>query len=715
MTTEHHSLRAKLMHLAKNLAWAWDSEAQALFRDLDPERWERGGHDPIATLGALSDEELERAACDHDVHRRADRLLLEHAHYLERRTDWGRVRAGVLASRPVAYFSAEFGLHESLPIYSGGLGVLSGDHVKSASDLGVPMVAVGLLYAGGYFTQHFDDKGWQHETYPTVDPDAQPLTEVLDADGAPLRIHLETREGALHAAVWQANVGRVRLFLLDSDVDENDEGDRGLTARLYGGDTHTRARQELLLGVGGVRALSAMGIRPAVYHLNEGHSAFAPLEVARELMEREGRGFHDACFEVASRTVFTTHTPVPAGHDRFEPGLVEQQLGPLRDALGISEHELLGLGRVHPDDGGESFCMTVLALKLSHRANGVSALHGKVSRHMWTCLWPNRPEQDVPIGHITNGVHLPTWLAPAMARVYDEALPLGWRRRQAEPETWAPIERVDDRTLWTALRSQKEELIRFVRRRAPERARARGESEAVATAMAEVLSADRLLVGFARRFATYKRAGLVLDDLERLDALVNDPERPLTLVFAGKAHPKDDGGKALLQRVFQVSRDPRFLGKVVLLEGYDMAVGRQLVAGVDVWLNNPRRPLEASGTSGQKVVLNGGLNCSIPDGWWAEAHDGHNGFSIGGGGVHMDPAVQDARDAVDLMHTLSEQVVPLYYDRDEHGLPHRWLDRVRRSIATLAWRFNSDRMVRDYAAGLYLPAAGLELSDHRHL
>ncbi|NOY94587.1 MAG: glycosyltransferase family 1 protein [Deltaproteobacteria bacterium] len=715
MQSDDQELRDKLARLGKNLAWAWDAEAQSVFRDLDPVRWEEGGHDPTAQLAALTDADLETSARAHDLHPRVDRLLLEHAHYLERRTDWGPVRAGVLAGGPVAYFSAEFGLHESLPIYSGGLGVLSGDHVKSASDLGVPLVAVGLLYAGGYFTQHFDETGWQHETYPTVDPELQPLTAVLDADGEPLRIHLSTREGDLHAGVWEAHVGRVRLFLLDSDVLENDEQDRGLTARLYGGDRRMRARQELLLGVGGVRALHAMGIRPAVFHLNEGHSAFAPLEAARELMEREGRGFHDACFEVASRTVFTTHTPVPAGHDRFDPGLVEQQLGPLRDALGISEHDLFALGRVRPDDGGESFCMTVLALKLSHRANGVSALHGRVSRKMWTCLWPGRPEQDVPIGHITNGVHLPTWLAPAMARVYDEALPLGWRRAQAEPETWAPIEQVDDRTLWTARTSLKEELIRFVRHRSPERARKRGEDESVAEALESALSADRLLIGFARRFATYKRAGLVLDDLERLDSLVNHPQRPLTLVFAGKAHPKDDGGKALLQRVFQVSRDPRFVGKVVLLEGYDMAVGRKLVSGVDVWLNNPRRPLEASGTSGQKVVLNGGLNCSIPDGWWAEAYDGHNGFSIGTGGVHMDPAVQDARDAVDLMHALEEEVVPLYYDRDQHGLPHRWLGRVRRSIATLSWRFNSDRMVRDYAAGLYLPAAGLKLADFRHL
>jgi len=715
MQSDDNELRGKLKRLGSNLAWAWDFGAQSVFRDLDPERWESGGHDPMAQLGTLTDAELDAAARAHDLHPRVDRLLLEHAHYLERRTDWGPTRAGVLAGGPVAYFSAEFGVHESLPIYSGGLGVLSGDHVKSASDLGLPLVAVGLLYAGGYFTQHFDATGWQHETYPTVDPELQPLSLVHDSTGQPLRIQLSTREGILHAGVWEANVGRIRLFLLDSDVEENDEQDRGLTARLYGGDRHMRARQELLLGVGGVRALHAMGIRPGVYHLNEGHSAFAPLEATRELMAREGRSFADASFQVASRTVFTTHTPVPAGHDRFEPDLVEQQLGPLRDALGISERELLGLGRVRPDDGYETFCMTVLALKLSHRANGVSALHGQVSRKMWTCLWPGRPEQDVPIGHITNGVHLPTWLAPAMSRVYDEVLPLGWRRAQAEPSTWTPIERVEDLTLWTARTSLKEELIRFVRHRAPERARLRGEDESVAKAMESALAADRLLIGFARRFATYKRAGLVLDDLDRLDRLVNHPERPLTLIFAGKAHPKDDGGKAVLQRVFQVSREPRFLGKVVLLEGYDIAVGRQLASGVDVWLNNPRRPLEASGTSGQKVVLNGGLNCSIPDGWWAEAYDGMNGFSIGTGGVHMDPNVQDARDAVDLMHTLEDEVVPLYYDRDEHGRPHRWLTRVRRSIATLAWRFNSDRMVKDYAAGLYLPAAGLELADFRHL
>ncbi len=688
-----------LAALTRNLRWAWSPEVQALFREIAPERFRQLRNNPVALLAELPGELPVGTAA------RAEALRRRLAAYLESDRTWGDTWAHALGPRPVAYFSAEFGIHESLAIYSGGLGVLAGDHLKSASDLGVPLVGVGLFYRDGYFQQRLDAHGWQQEDYVVADPAKLPMARATDREGEPIVVRVEMRTGTLHARVWRLDVGRVKLFLLDTDVEGNSDGDRALTCRLYGGDQHVRIRQELLLGVGGLTALRAAGIRPSVLHLNEGHSAFAALEMARVLMEEEGASFEDAVDRVARLTVFTTHTPVPAGHDRFRAELVEEHLGPLRDALRIDEHRLMSLGRVDPNDPDETFCMTVLALKLSRRVNGVSALHGQVSRRMWHPLWASRPKHEVPIGHITNGVHVPSWLAPEMRQLFDRAFGSGWIERQAEPETWAPIEDVDDAELWAAHRVLKRQLIDFVREHAAREANKRGEGEEVVAACREVLDEDALLIGFARRFATYKRATLVLSDLDRLDGLVNDPARPIQLVFAGKAHPRDDGGKKLLQDIHRATRDPRFAGKVVFLENYDIEVGRALVRGVDVWLNNPRRPLEASGTSGQKVVLNGGLNCSVLDGWWAEAWDGRNGFAIGAGGVHADPAIQDQRDSEDLYRALREEVAPLYYRLGPAGLPVEWIRHMKRSIRTLGWRFGADRMVADYVRQCYLPAA----------
>ena len=693
---EKNALKA----LTQNLKWAWSEEVQALFREIAPERFQELRNNPIALLAEIDTHEVPVGTIE-----RAEALRRQLRAYLSDDRTWGDHWANALGQRPVAYFSAEFGMHEAIAIYSGGLGVLAGDHLKSASDLGIPLVGVGLFYQEGYFRQRIDADGWQQEDYPRNEPAKLSMTHALDPDGNPITVRVDLRHGAIHARVWRLEVGRVSLFLLDTDVKENDEQDRALTSRLYGGDQHVRVRQELVLGVGGLRALHAASIRPAVLHLNEGHSAFAALEMTRLLMEEEGASFEDAVERTARMTVFTTHTPVPAGHDRFRPELMEEHLGPLRDGLRIDEHRLMSLGRVNPQDPDETFCMTVLALKTSRRVNAVSALHGQVSRKMWSSLFPQRERHEVPIGHITNGIHVPTWIAPEMARLYDRHLENDWLGRQADPETWTAVEDVDEAELWATHRVLKKQLIAFARDHAAREALRRGENEDVVKACRDVLDEDALLIGFARRFATYKRATLVLGDLDRLDTMVNDPERPIQLVFAGKAHPRDDGGKRLLQEIHRVARDPRFAGKIVFLENYDIEVGRALVRGVDVWLNNPRRPLEASGTSGEKVVVNGGLNCSVLDGWWAEAWDGKNGFAIGHGRVHVDPAVQDARDSEDLYRTLREHVAPLYYQIGPAGLPGPWIRYMKRSIRTLAWRFCADRMVRDYVRECYLPAA----------
>jgi len=506
-------------------------------------------------------------------------------------------------------------------------------------------------------------------------------------------------------------VGRCDLLLLDSDVEGNAPEDRELTSRLYGGDGRVRVHQELLLGVGGLRALTALGITPGVLHLNEGHSGFAVLEAIRMRMEEEGICFEKAAPRVSREVVFTTHTPVPAGHDRFDADMVEEHLGPLREALKVSREQFMALGQEHPGSD-ERFCMTVLGLRLSRRANAVSSLHGEVSRAMWTGLM-GKPEDAVPIGHITNGVHVPSWLAPQMFRLYDRHLGTGWHLKSSESKIWDGIESVDDGELWETHLNLKSRMIDFVRRRAVRQADRRGEPREELERLKRVLSPDALTIGFARRFATYKRANLILADIERLATMVNDPQRPVQFVFAGKAHPNDEPGKRVLQQVSRLTRDPQFADKFVFVEDYDINVGRHFVQGVDVWLNNPRRPQEASGTSGQKVVLNGGLNLSILDGWWAEAYDGLNGFAIGSGRTHTDMNVHDARDAEDLLRVLREEVIPLYYHRDRDGLPRGWIKRMKRTIRTLGWRFNADRMVMDYALKCYVPAAGGTSSDLR--
>ncbi len=701
----------RLWSLARNLWWSWDQDSVSLFLDLDPARWRQLNHNPISLLGEMPLAGIERRARELVLHGRINYAYRRQQEYLQADHSWGASHAGVLRPRPIAYFSAEFGLHESFPIYSGGLGVLAGDHIKSASDLGIPLVGIGLFYGQGYFLQRLDRNGWQQEEYLQTDVNQQAMEPAIGTNGEPITVQIRTCGGSIKAKVWRVKVGRCDLLLLDSNVEGNAPEDRDLTSQLYGGDGRMRIRQEMLLGVGGFRALKAIGITPGVLHMNEGHSGFAVLEAIRARMEDEGLVFDQAVPRVARQVIFTTHTPVPAGHDRFSAELIEEHLGLLREQLGLSHEKLMGLGREDPDNPYEEFCMTVMALRLSRRANAVSALHGEVSRAMWTGLYPGKSEDTIPIGHITNGVHVPTWLAPQMFRLYDRHLGSGWHEHGAEARIWEGIEGVDDGELWETHLSLKSRLLEFVRSRAVEQAERRGESTESLRRTARVLSPDALTVGFARRFATYKRANLILADIEMLASMVNDPKRPVQFVFAGKAHPRDDPGKGVLQQIAEMTRNPQFADKFVFVEDYDINVGRHFVQGVDVWLNNPRRPLEASGTSGMKVVLNGGLNLSVLDGWWAEAYDGLNGFAIGTGRTHSNMDVHDTRDGEDLYRTLREQVIPLYYQRDRDGLPRGWIKRMKRTIRTLGWRFNADRMVMDYTLKCYIPAAGGTSSD----
>jgi len=705
----------RLAALAQNLWWSWDPDTTSLFRELDPVLWREVDSNPVALLQQMPVERLEERASQLALHSRINYAYRRMQEYLASTQTWGARNAGVLWARPVAYFSAEFGLHESLPIYSGGLGILAGDHIKSASDLGIPLVGVGLYYDQGYFRQRLDADSWQHEDYIDLDYRVLPLRPAT-RDGAPVVVSIETRTGTIFARVWQVSVGRNTLLLLDSNVDGNDHEDRELTSRLYGGDHRVRIRQELLLGVGGVRALAALGIVPGVLHLNEGHSAFAGLELVRQRMGLEGLNAAEALNRVAAQTVFTTHTPVPAGHDRFPAHLVEEHLGPLRESLGLDADTLMGLGRERPHDHGEDFCMTVLALKASRRANAVSSLHGEVSRAMWAALPSGDGEARVPIGHITNGVHVSTWLAPQMRQVYDRHLGPDWAGRVSDPRLWDTVEAIDDGELWETHQSLKVQLIEMARRRAARQAERRGDPAHLVSDLRKALRFDTLTIGFARRFATYKRANLILQDMEALVSLVGHAQAPIQFVFAGKAHPHDRPGKEVLQQIARLMHDPRFSGKLLFIEDYDINVGRQLVQGVDIWLNNPRRPLEACGTSGQKTVLNGGLNLSVLDGWWAEAYDGLNGFAIGSGETHTQIDRHDNRDAESLMRVLTEVVIPLYYARDADGLPRGWITRVKRAIRTLGWRFSADRMVMDYVLKAYIPAAGgtsADLPDRR--
>ena len=697
-----NTLQLKLQKLTQNLWWTWRPEVRAIFRDIDLEQYHQAHRNPLRVIREVDPAFLEQRAAEVDIQTRTDRALRQLNEYLNPVTTWGLVHAGPLQSKPVAYFCAEFGIHESIPIYSGGLGILAGDHLKGASNLGIPLVAVGLLYRQGYTTQVLDASFWQHDVKEPYEIEDLPIAPARDLAGDPVRIGVELPGRTVFADVWEAKVGRIRLILLDTKCEANSEEDQALAAQLYGGDQRMRIQQEMLLGVGGSRALRALGITPSVYHLNEGHSAFAILEWARLRVQRDGLDPWRALKVASAGTVFTTHTPVEAGHDRFPADLAAEHLQPLADGLNLPIHDVLGLGRIDPADHGSQFLPTVLALKCSRRANAVSALHGDVSRNMWQCLWPDRKEEDIPIGHITNGVHTATWLSAELNELFQYHLGANWMESIVRPDLWMKLENIDPAEIWEIKQVLKARMMRLVKSRVASMHERLGLPEE----HLPVLDPDVLTIGFARRFVPYKRPDLLFTDLDRLDRLVNNPQRPMNLIFAGRSHPADGPGKSLIQKVGLLCEDPRFRDRIVFVENYNIHIGRNLYQGIDAWLNFPRRPLEACGTSGMKVVMNGGLHISILDGWWAEAYDGENGFAIGNGEIHADQAVQDQRDAESLFRILEEQVVPMYYDRDPDGVPRRWLARVKRSMRTLAWRFNADRMVMDYVRNCYLPAAG---------
>lgn len=705
MNATRHPLVQKLHALAQNLRWCWQADGWLVFRDLDPELWHGCGHNPLAFLEQIDPQTLQERAQRTGLSGRIQNAARKLEEYLDNPNPRARMAAGALNTRPVAYFCAEFGIHESLPIYSGGLGILAGDHMKASSDLGIPLVGVGLFYPLGYFQQTIDAGGRQQEKFGRTDVRLLPLTKVLDKNGEPAEVAITAGQDEIKAHIWRAPVGRNQLLMLDSDVPGNKPEDRALTSQLYGGDNRMRIRQEILLGVGGVRALDILGIDPAVYHLNEGHSAFATFELIARRMEREEIYFDEAREAVARQVVFTTHTPVPAGHDRFQIELFEEMLGWMRPRLGIDHREFHGFGRIDLNNPNESFCMTVLALKMSRYRNGVSNLHGEVSRQMWRDIWPGYEIGDVPIGHITNGVHVPSFLAPEMRALYDKYLEPGWEHRLEEPDAWAGLAGLEPGELWEVHQLLKAKLIGFMNQCIAQQQHSNSAQDGKVHP-GSGFSPDHLTIGFARRFATYKRADLIMSDLERFRELLSDEKRPIQIIYAGKAHPADEYGKALIQKIVRATTDPAFKGRVVFLADYEMNVARHMLQGVDLWLNNPRRPQEACGTSGQKVVLNGALNCSILDGWWAEAYDGRNGFAIGDTAEFADPGKQDAHDAQHLYDVLETKVIPLYYQVDHSGLPLEWIERVKWSIISLGWRFNASRMLLDYLNRAYLPAAG---------
>lgn len=699
-------VRRRLAELAGNLRWSWTGEFDTLFSSIDPDLWRRVNHNPTAFLSAVESAALEARAADPAYLESLEQAHVSFHAYLNEPRHWAGRHAPSLAIHPVAYFSAEVGLHESLPNYSGGLGILAGDHLKSCSDLGVPIWGVTILYRQGYFVQSVDAQGRQEEHYGDLDMQGVPVEPLHDGRGERLWIQLPTGTGSFPLDLWRVRVGRVNLLLLDGSRDPAASHRDAFTLRLYGGNLRTRLLQEMILGAGGFRALLSLGVRPGVLHLNEGHSAFAVLEATAQAMEEEGLSFEAAAENVRARTVFTTHTPVSAGHDRFPPDLIEECLRPLRERLRLSPEEFLGLGRVRPADPAEPFCMTVLALKLSNIANAVSALHGRTSRSMWRMLWPDRPVARVPIGHITNGVHVPTWIATDMAHFFERHLGVHWLSRLGHPDLWEKIYEVDPAELWRVKRRLRETLADIVARRLCER----HERLGLTTALPE-LPPEALIIGVARRFVEYKRAQLLFAEPDGLARLLSDPGRPVVVLFAGKAHPQDDAGKAILRAVYERSQETRFAGRVIVLENYDMNLARHMVQGCDLWLSSPRRPLEACGTSGQKAVFNATLNLSGLDGWWAEAFDGSNGYAFGDGLTHADAALQDRRDAADLLNVLESQVLPEFFERSPEGFPPRWIARIRRALATLGCRYNSDRMVINYVTECYLGASGSRTSQ----
>jgi len=695
----------RLREIAHNLFWVWDSELIALFMRLDLDLWEETRHNPVRMLGMIKQERLNTLARDDGFLAQLDRVWEQYKDYMESTKTWFDKNHSDEPNPLVAYCSAEFGLTECIPNYSGGLGILSGDHLKSASDLGIPLVGVGLLYQQGYFRQYLNADGWQQERYPENDFFVMPLAQQRDAKGDLVKIEVDLAGRKVCAQLWRVQVGRVRLYLLDTNIPENNKDDQNITDQLYGGDGEMRIMQEILLGIGGYRALKALGISPPVFHLNEGHSAFLVLERARDLMAQHKLSFSEAREIVSAGTVFTTHTPVPAGNDYFSPELMEKYFSSLYKSIGLSKKEFLALGRKNPQNENEHFCMTVLALKMSTHSNGVSKLHAVVSRGMWEDVWPGIPTDEVPISSITNGTHGPSWISRDMVGLFDRYLGPRWKEDPGDYATWGRVHHIPDEELWRTHERRRERLVAYARHRLHHQLVARGAPPSEANQAREILDSEALTIGFGRRFATYKRAALLLRDAERLIEILGNKDRPVQIIFAGKAHPRDNAGKDLIRQIIHFERNPKIRRRMVFLEDYDMVVARYMVQGVDVWLNTPRRPLEASGTSGMKAAFNGALNLSILDGWWVEAYNVHTGWAIGRGEEYSEEAYQDEVEANALYDLLEKDVVPLFYDRGADGLPRAWISRMKSSMRSICPVFNTNRMVREYAESFYIPSA----------
>lgn len=693
----------RLGELAYNLWWTWNPDAQRLFSRIDRELWERLIHNPVSFLKKVERSKLNAVANNRFYLDFYDRILRFFDQYMQAEETWFTKNYPNGRERQIAYFSMEFGLHETLPIYAGGLGVLSGDHTKESSDLGLPLVAIGLYYSEGYFNQRISDDGWQEARYYAQGFDDLPLVMVVDGAGEPLTIKIQLPGREVRVRLWEVRVGRVPIYLLDASLEANAPADRALTARLYSSDLDLRISQEILLGIGGVRALRAMGYKPDVWHMNEGHSAFLVLERIQEYI-KEGMSFEEAASLVRSSCVFTTHTPVPAGNDEFALWLVDKYFSHVWPELGLRRDQFIDLAR-HTVSWGEAFSMPALALRLSEGRNAVSELHGRVSRKMWQFMWPDLPEDEVPITHITNGVHTCTWLARRLRALYDRYLGPEWLEGLDDPEIWDQVKDIPDEQLWAVRLHLKRKLVAYIREYARQGWLQRGWHPVQVVASGTLLDPYALTIGFARRFAPYKRANMVLRNLERLMRITNHADMPVQIIFAGKSHPDHEAGKLLIQEVYRAVKRAEGGGRLVFLEDYDMNLARYLIQGVDVWMNTPRRPNEASGTSGMKAALNGVLNFSVLDGWWREGYNGQNGWAIGRDGDYDNADLQDEADAESLYEILENEIIPLYYQlRSSDGLPGEWIGRMKESIRTIGPQFSMRRMVKEYLDRLYMPA-----------
>ncbi|RAO98458.1 alpha-glucan phosphorylase [Petrotoga sp. 9PW.55.5.1] len=694
-----------IKEISQNMWWTWNYKAQELFQKIDNELWNASHRNPIVFLKKVEQKKLNQVSQNQDYLTLYNEVLNSFKNYLNKSENtWFETTHSGTKKGEIAYFCMEYGLHESFPMYSGGLGILAGDHLKSASDLGIPLIAVGLLYKKGYFIQKINSEGWQESIYLDYDFSDFPIKPAKDINGEDVYIQLNILGKKIFVKVWKVEVGRVNLYLLDTNLKQNDPEDRELTSTLYGGDIEMRIKQEILIGIGGIRAIRKLGYNPSVWHMNEGHAAFLGLERIRELVQQEGLNFNQAIEVVRAGNVFTTHTPVPAGNDVFSVSLIDKYFGDYWPSLGATRQDFLNLGLEKQKDGNELFSMTILALRLSGRANGVSKLHGEVSKKLWNHVWSGIEWLEVPISYVTNGVHINTWLNPKLQEFLKQYLGEDWMTKIDDPDLWKKMDNIPDKELWETHKELKKELIEYIRQSIKEQRSRHGETVEQLEQVNQIGDEKALTIGFARRYATYKRADLIFKDEERLKRILNNPEKPVQIIFAGKAHPADKPGQELIKKIYEYSRKPEFHNKIIILENYDMHMARHLVSGVDIWLNNPRRPREASGTSGQKAGMNGALNFSALDGWWVEGYNGKNGWAIGDNRDYDDLELQDRIDSVSIYNQLEKQIIPMYYENTNEKFSKHWVEKMKESIKSVTSFFNTSRMLKEYTQKLYMPA-----------